>query len=264
MATIISSLLDPITLFMAGGILGGLLYFISRKWGVFLIGAAILQLWLLSLPSVSGLMAHYLERGVMQYSKSYEDYGLGNNSIDFVIIMGGSNASNSKASNIDNLGHDTLRRFIEGLAIANKHQNATIIISGNSGHSNHTKAALIDWGIAEERILLNSEVRNTQHELENIAKILRNGNYVASNLMVVSTATHIARVKVWARHYELFPLYSGVGYEGFITRSPAGNLYAALVMLVPSADSADLSHQVLHELVGILYARMSILYNKYF
>lgn len=262
MAHIISSLLDPVTLFMVGVIIGVSAYFIKKKLGASIIIIALLQLWLLSIPSIPGLMAHYMERGVNNYSGNPEVYDLNNRSIDFIIIMGGSNTSNSKSSNSDQLGTESIKRFFEGLAIANKHESAKIIISGNGYHSDHVRDTLTDWGIAEERIILNPNVRNTQYELEGIAKILQQGNYAGSSLMIVSTATHIARVKIWARYYGLFPLYSGVSYKGFVAQSPTG-LYQSLATLVPSAQFAGMSHEVLHEVAGIVYAKIFTLRNKY-
>ncbi|MBE8181895.1 MAG: DUF218 domain-containing protein [Candidatus Portiera sp.] len=266
MAKTVSALLDPVTLFMVGIILGCLVYLIKKKVGVFLIVVAALYLWLFSLPSIVGLISHYMERNITQYSATSSGYEIDNKSIDFIVIMGGFNDSYARQSATNNLASETTKRFLEGLVIANKIPTAKLIVSGQESHAEHVKRALMDWGITEERILVNHHVQNTQEEIESIVNILastsNNGKGKGSSLMIISTARHIPRIKIWAKYYGLFPLYSGVNFKGFLTES-SPDLYASMAILVPRSSAATTSHALLHEVAGILYAKIFILRNKY-
>lgn len=263
MAKIISLLLDPVTLFMASAIAGLLVCAFKRKAGLYIILLAGCQLWLFSLPSVAALMASYMERNVYQYSANPDAYYLDNRSIDVIVIMGGHNKQSNHTSKMDNLGIASTKRVIEGLAIANQIKTTRIIVSGQEGHAEHVQQTLTAGGIAAERIIVNSPVRNTQAEIESIADILVNDDRVSrgSSIMIISSASHIPRIKIWARHYGLFPLYSGVAYQGAVPNN-SQNIGSALLMLVPSSYAATTSHAIMHEVAGIIYAKAFILRKR--
>lgn len=263
MAVFVSFLADPILLASFGVLLGLAVYLYRKRWGVIIILLAIFQLWLFAIPSFAGFMTYKLEQNVYQYSTNPGKYTLDNKPIDYIVIMGGSHTTFSRTSSFDRFGSDSIRRILEGLAIAKQHEDAKFIVGGNNGHPYLTVSLLIDIGINEDRIIKNRHVLNTQYEIKRIADLMDQGVVSrGGNIIIVSTANHIPRVRVWAKHYGLSPLYSGVGYRGFVGVENK-SLYSILLSLIPTTKHQALSDSMLHEYLGIVYAHYFIFTDRW-
>ena len=259
MSQFISALIDPTTLFATGLLVGIGVYLYERRWAMIIIGLSIFQLWFLSLVGVSGFMAYKLEQGFKQYSVELSKIepsraDLDNNSIDYIFIMGGGNSSFKKASHLSNLFADSSKRLAEGAVLARLFPQAKLVVSGNSGHQYSMALALAELGIGEERIIINRDVPNTQFEIKSIADLQQEGVIKrGARIVIVSSGIHLARIKIWADYYGLFPQYSAASFEGHLDLGPNG-LYNTLIALIPKSSAQTVSTRALHEYLGIIYA----------
>ncbi len=257
MKALLSLLLQPTTLAFVGVLLGLLVLIFRRRAAIWLIVVSLMQLWFFALPPVAGFLAYSLEKNVPHYNQLQASNTTQN--FDYVIVMGGSNSSKNKNSRTDALNDASLRRVLEGVAIMKQQKNAYLIVSGgfkhgDISHADTQKAAAIEQGLEEWQIIINPNAFDTQSELRGISQIVNAG----SNILIVSTATHIPRVKVWAEHYGMIPLYSGVGYVGWV--GEANIPYD----LIPRVDSLKDSNTALHEYWGMLYAYILILKQQFY
>ncbi len=257
MKALLSLLLQPTTLAFVGVLLGLLVLIFRRRAAIWLIVVSLMQLWFFALPPVAGFLAYNLEKNVPHYnqlqtSNTTQDF-------DYVIVMGGANSGNNEISRTDTLNYASFRRVLEGVAVMKQQKNAYLIVSGafkhgDISHAEVQKAAAIEQGIEEWRIIINPRAFDTQSELRGISQIVDAG----SNILIVSTATHIPRVKMWAEHYGMIPLYSGVGYVGWVGKA---NI---LHDLIPRVGNLKDSNTALHEYYGMLYAYILILKQQFY
>ena len=257
MKALLSLLLQPTTLAFVGVLLGLLVLIFRRRAAIWLIVVSLLQLWFFALPPVAGFLVYSLEKNVPFYNKLQASNTTQN--FDYVIVMGGYNSGKNKISRTDALNDASLRRILEGVAVMKQQKNAYLIVSGgfkngDISHADTQKAAAIEQGLEEWQIIINPNAFDTQSELRGISQIVNAG----SNILIVSTATHIPRVKIWAEHYGMIPLYSGVGYTGWVGKANIPH------DLIPQVDNLASSNTALHEYYGMLYAYILILKQQFY
>ena len=223
---------------------------------------AVLQLWVFSTPALGGYLAHTLERGVKQQSVLLAENPPRSGAQIYIAIMGSTQARNPRHTAWENLGHASTKRMLEGAALATVLPDAKIILGGGLDHTRMTKEALLEHGIDENRIIRNGHVTNTEEEIAYLAKSLREEGKADRELIIVSSATHIPRVRIWAEHHALSPLYSGADYIGYPFPSVHGVTHF-FHLFIPQKGSSQISHLSLHEYAGAIYAQTRILLGQF-
>lgn len=259
MKAFISLFLEPMVFAYVGVILGLFILIFKRRAAIYIILASLLQLWFFSLPPVAGFLAYKLEKGVPHYNKLISSNTISLETIDYLVVMGDSHSNKKNISPTDSLSDDALRRMTEAVRVMQQTDNAFLIVSGESGigyrrHAEVLKKAAISYGVEESRIIINPNAYDTQSEIHGISKIA----HIGSEILIISNAIHIPRVKLWAEHYGLLPSYAGVGYKGRLdkTRLPDN--------LIPRHSHLFLSTASLHEYFGIIYAYILIYWEKFY
>lgn len=121
---------------------------------------------------------------------------------DVVVILGAHVRPEGPSPNLRDRLETALPYLLE-------HPELPVVVTGGQGSNEHMSEAqcmhdyLIAHGVAEERIWMEDQARNTVQNLRNTAERLRQEGMEDCHLLVVSSSFHLCRVRMLARRQGL-------------------------------------------------------------
>jgi uncharacterized SAM-binding protein YcdF (DUF218 family) len=128
--------------------------------------------------------------------------------VDVVVVLGGpSKSTPDESSALMALGGSPVYRLMEGVRILRANPHAQLIVTGYSGlsatrpHAELLQAAAIEQGVAPERITAFPEARDTEHEAQLTAPLLRGKRFA-----LVTEGAHMKRAMIFFEQEQLNPI----------------------------------------------------------
>ncbi len=241
---IISAFFQPMPLAFIGCVLGLILLFSFRRTAIYIISLSLLQLWLFSLSPVANLLYYNL-------TKRHPPVAFLDQQVDYIVVLGSSSHNNAHPSIFNKLSSTAILRLLEGVRLLKNQTTAHLWFSGinrfNISHPDLMREAAIELGVPAERILSYEDVHNTRTEI----KALKENTALGDNIVIVSSSYHLPRVALWAKFYQLYPLYAPA--DNFAPPSLPLNGIKLLRSLVPSPGALGTSNLAIHEYLGIAH-----------
>ena len=224
-------------------ILFGLFLVLYRKntSGTVIIIIAVFFLYACSLFPVSGWLLHNLQ-------SKYKTYYQGNLHVQYIIVLGGWHKTNPKIPLTSQLGQESLVKIIEGIRIYRKNPGSRLLLSGgrpaDDTHSNAVMMArlAISLGVPQEDIILEERPETTAEEAKCIAETIKKAPCV-----LVTSATHMQRALTLFHQHGIQPIPAPVNFL-YLDNIPFS--------LMPSAKALQISEELFHEYLGLLWARL--------
>ncbi len=217
-----------------------------RRAGWYLVLAATLVLFLLSLRPVSSLLVYSLESG---YRAASPETLL---EVDIIVVLGGGISCSDKFRPRPEASMATYSRLFAGADALRRSKAEVMLLSGdgNGGKAGETNAEImkglaIKLGIPENKILLDIKSRNTiEHAIE-VAKLFSPKQN--KRIGIVTSALHMQRAE---RCFKKI-------YGGNIVPIPADYTFTSfnhnIIDFIPSLDAFSMSSQAFHEWVGMVW-----------
>jgi uncharacterized SAM-binding protein YcdF (DUF218 family) len=243
LSKIFTYLLLPPGLFIVMGVLATvLLLFGRRRSGLVLLVSMVCCLFLLSLAPVRDLLIMPLENRYAAYTPTDAA------AAQAIVVLGGGVVGSSPAENgASTPSADSLTRLVHAARI-HQQTDLPIVISGGSvfktGSQSVAMAAvkvLKDLGIAESKIIVEAESRNTWENAAEVRALI-----APRSVILVTTASHMPR-SVWSFRK------NGVDCIPAPTDYRPDRLPYRARDLLPTAKALLDSSFALHEYVGLLY-----------
>ena len=203
-------------------------------------------LFLFSIKPVSNLLVYSLE---CQYQLPSEEI-LSN--LDVVVILGGGMHMSGGFREYPEVRGVTYSRLFNGIRIFKQSGARTLALCGGSPIPNTEseaevmKALALELGIEENKIITETESRNTMENAAELAKLLSSTE--KRRIGLVTSALHILRSEKAFR--KQFP-------NDTIVPIPVNYIYSPdqhnLRSFVPSSDAFATSNYALHEWIGIIW-----------
>ncbi|KPZ52163.1 MULTISPECIES: YdcF family protein [unclassified Pseudoalteromonas] len=233
---LLGGLIMPLPLFGLLTFVMLVLAFRGRKPALVLASLSILTLIVLSTP----FAAHQLIKHNELVSLAFN--ALKHPSLDKIVVLGCDINPNPALSANNQLGNCALTRLVEGVKLAKKYPNATLIVSGG-GYNKVTNSALmsqvaIDLGISKSRIKQNPQAMDTAAEAKLLAPKL-----VDFKVALVTSVLHMPRAK---------NLFNAQGVKVIPAATDYHN-FAALPLykqFIPNAEALRVVTQYAHEVIG--------------
>ena len=243
--------LTPLFFGLVGMLLGFVLWPIKRRLGIALVGFFFVLLWSFSTPLFPSLMLRGLQKG-------YPPVPVLEEQVDYLAVLGSWHSPDARLSPLLRLDGAAAQRLLKGVALLEDQKTAKLWLGGQAAanrtsHVDILKLAALQLGVAEGRIQPGG-APNTRAEM----RALKRGTPAGANIAIISSAFHLKRVALWARHYGLYPLYVPVD-----TRST--NLQLSIwELVVPRATYLNDSSLAWHEYLGLVHAQMLIVTEDLF
>ena len=217
------------------------------KLGRFSLFLGMCILFLFSIRPVSNLLVYSLE---CQYQLPSDEI-LSN--LDVVVILSGGVHRSGGFREYPEVGGVTYSRLFNGIRIFKQSGARTLALCGGSlipsteSESEAMKALALELGIQEDKIITETESRNTMENAAELAKLLSSTG--KKRIGLVTSALHILRSEKAFR--KQFP-------NDTIVPIPVNYIYSPdqynLRSFVPSVDAFATSNYALHEWIGIIYS----------
>ena len=168
---LLGGLIMPLPLFGLLAFVMLVLAFRARKSALVIASLSLLALLVLSTP----FAAHQLIKNNEPASLAFN--ALKHPTLDKIVVLGCDINPNPALSANNQLGNCALTRLVEGVKLAKKYPNATLIVSGG-GYNKVTNSALmnqtaINLGVNNNRIKQNPQAMDTAAEAKLLAPKLR-------------------------------------------------------------------------------------------
>ena len=216
------------------------------KLGRFSLFLGMFILFLFSIQPVSNLLVYSLE---FQYQLPSDEI-LSN--LDVVVILGGGMHMSGGFREYPEVGGVTYSRLFNGIRIFKQSGARTLALCGGSlipsteSEAEVMKALALELGVQENKIITETESRNTIENAAELAKLLSSTEKRLIGL--VTSALHILRSEKAFR--KQFP-------NDTIVPIPVNYIYSPdqynLRSFVPSSDAFATSNYALHEWIGIIW-----------
>lgn len=244
---LISNLLLPLP-FGLFWIATGILILLSkraRRFGIISVTASFFILFLFSLNSISFGMLQTLQ-------SQHAPLTIPPTDVDKIVVLGGGvNGGKNYPPNLT-LSASSLSRLIEGIRllkiIESTHPDAKLILSGGrvfqspaiAGKMRNTALML---GVLDKNMSLEDGSRDTREEAIFLQKILGNKPFI-----LVTSAFHMPRAMALFQTLGMHPIAAPTQF--------LGQHYNPLFWYIPNATSLIYSDLVIHEYLGMIWARM--------
>ena len=211
--------------------------------------AALVLLFVFSTKPIANLLTYPLES---RYSWPSAEVL---STLDVVVVLGGGVHPSGALRQTADLNDDAYPRFYHGVRVF-KESGAGLLAfcggpdrEGTESEAEVMKAMAIQSGVAEERILAETQSQNTMENIANLARLLPAGQ--GRRIGLVTSATHMPRShKVCSRH---FPYDTVIPIPVHCTYDP---IRWSMGDFTPSAGGLDRSSIALHEWIGMLWYRL--------
>ena len=239
---LLGGLIMPLPLFGLLALVMLVLAFRARKSALVIASLSILALLVLSTP----FAAHQLIKNNEPVSLAFN--ALKHPTLDKIVVLGCDINPNPALSANNQLGNCALTRLVEGVKLAKKYPNATLIVSGG-GYGKVTNSALmsqtaINLGVSKNRIKQNPQAMDTAAEAKLLAPKL-----VDFKVALVTSVLHMPRS---------INLFNAQGIEVIPAATDYHN-FAALPLykqFIPNAEALRVVTQYAHEVIGNAWISM--------
>jgi uncharacterized SAM-binding protein YcdF (DUF218 family) len=249
MREFITIMLNPVLILYLLLITGFILFALKKKRaGRYFVIIAGLWLFLITTPFLPKYMIKSLESKYHQLSDS--TLRKINSPCD-IIVLGGGHTDDLNLSSNNQLSLTALGRLVEGIRIHRMLPGSRLILSGSSGRSELAQALILYrtaliLGIDSSSMAMQTKPSNTLQESE---EYVRNFG-TDKTLIIVTCATHMPRAVYNFRKAGISPIAAPTG---FILKY--GSKKESWDWL-PDVRNIEKMETVLHEYVGILWARI--------
>ena len=225
----------------------------KRRVGIALAGFFFVLLWLFSTP----LLPRYMMRDLQE---NYAPLATLTEQVDYLAVLGSWHNSDERLSPLLRLDRAATQRLLKAAALMRDQETAKLWLGGSSdpedrrSHVAILKQAALNLNVDEKRIQLSGNTRNTRAEIF----ALKQETPPGANIVIISSAFHLKRVALWARHYGLHPLYVPVDLRA------AGGRLSVWEYALPRVEHLEDSTRAWHEYLGMCHAYILILLDDLF
>lgn len=171
--------------------------------------------------------------------------------VDAIIVLSGAVILEKSTPEKIEFGEGA-ERILEGIQLMKQGVADTLILSGGSGSlTDRTKSEArmlrqfaIDFGIPDERIVVEPDSRNTYENAVETAKLMR--QHGISSVMLITTASHLPRAMGCFRNVGVEPIPYGVDFHSTV------NTHLRPGDFIPEVGNLRGLTWILHEYVGIV------------
>jgi uncharacterized SAM-binding protein YcdF (DUF218 family) len=238
------------TFLMAGLVLGVAALFggeRARRWGRAWLVALVLVYWLLSTPLVAGALISALGRGYGPLETAAEAHG-----VEAVVVLGGGSATyRARGAELDVPSASSALRALEGARVYALLGDPIVFASGGeaeeAGVDNPESAVLrtvlIEGGVPEARIVLESDSTDTHEQALEMAPLLEARG--VERFVLVTSPSHMRRALGAFRDAGLDPIPSASEQSSETAPTPSA--------LLPHPEALRASQSALREALALAY-----------
>lgn len=232
---IILELFDPLLISLIFILIS--FYYLIKHKNKYLFVIAIVVFYILNTSFITESLLYHYER---QYPK-IDLYQINKNHT--VFVFGGGASNNEELPPSSKPKSESSIRLLEGMTLLN--DNSTLILSGRNIVNGTSEAELI-YSLSKEiksdiKVKLDKESTNTEEQIKYISKL----QY--SQIILVSSASHIPRINYLAKKYEL------KNYLLAPTEYKVEDLDFELYDYLPSAKASFAMKKLIYELIAFSY-----------
>jgi uncharacterized SAM-binding protein YcdF (DUF218 family) len=237
--------------FYLGALVGLVLLYMDERrarWGKRWLTALIVIYLLMAMPIFASGMENLLQGDL---GTRFSDQQVVE--IDAIVVLGGGGASYIAGEReLSVLSESSALRLIEGLRLWELLDPDWLVVSGGdnpragllTAESETMRDTLVDLGVPEDRILLESGSANTHDQALNLRELFEESGI--NRFILVTSPTHMRRAYLTFLHAGYDPIPASA-LEHSQSRDTFGNL------IVPSINALNSSRNVMRELFGLLY-----------
>jgi len=235
-------------------LLAGILFLNKHKVAAKALLVAVLMLWyLLCISLTEDWLAESLE---YQYSK-YD-----NQSVNFVLVLGGYHRSDERLPLSSLLSKTSLMRLMEGLQIYKLNPGSKLLLSGSGGRDEISNAYAMklvanSLGVPDKDIILAERVKDTTEEAAHWVKVVQSRPFA-----LVTSAMHMRRsVYLFEQAFKQQVLLEAPQYDQLLVPAPTafsgpGKQSLFWRSWVPNAKSLSNVEAAWHEYLGLAWAKL--------
>lgn len=224
------------------------LWFTRRqKTGKLFLTISTIFLGLLSYGAVSDMLARPLEQ---EYAPLTDYQSLKN--VKWIVVLSGGSGVDPSLPMSTYLSNASLARLTEGVFLHNRLPETKLILTGRSGFEGITPVAEVmadtvrEWGVDPEDIVVEKEATDTKDHPIYVKDIVGKDGFI-----LVTSASHMPRAMGLFRKHGMDPIPAPTDY---MVKEREGGLMPGVFF--PSAGSLEKAERVIHEYLGILWARI--------
>jgi uncharacterized SAM-binding protein YcdF (DUF218 family) len=218
------------------------------RWGKRWLSALFISYLLMATPLVASSLEKLLQGnlGVKQSNIEATD-------VDAILVLGGGGASYSAGDQeLSVMSESSALRLIAGLSLWQQLDTDWIVVSGGdnpragllTAESETMQDSLIEFGVPDNRILVESGSANTHDQAINLAALFASNDI--DRFILVTSPTHMRRAYLTFIEAGFDPIPAAA-----LEHSQSKETIDA--SLLPNLDALDASRNVLRELFGLLY-----------
>lgn len=239
---VVSSLLMPLPAMLILGFLGLVLIMFTarRKLGSLIILVSLCGTFLISFQPLSSRLLMPLER---QYSAFLPI----NQTIDYVMVLGGGHVVDDQIPPTSELSRASLMRLSEGIRVLRMYPGAKLILSGYDGgtgvsHARTMAKVALALGVSKPDIILLETAKDTWEEARQAAAFVQN-----KQLVLVTSASHMKRAM---HEFEAAGLTPYPAPTNFLAQK---EIEQAWQKYTPSSRYLEQTERYWHEKMGLIW-----------
>ncbi len=250
---IVKEMLIPgsVTFLLFGLIAGVIMLYLNStwaKWGRRWLTLLTVAYLLLSLPLISNLLVDTLSRGFFPV----EDVSA-SDAAEAIVVLGGGGATYLAGNQQTTaLSEASTLRALEAVRLFKLLDTPWVIVSGGTNmrsglldpESEPMRKTLMEMGIPEDKIILESDSQNTQEQALNIPPLLE--SLGVERFMLVTSPTHMRRSVLVFQEAGLDPL-PAISTQQSESQAPSA------ARLVPDGDALSQSKTAMREIMALIY-----------
>ncbi|MFA0086321.1 envelope biogenesis factor ElyC [Vibrio sp. 10N.261.51.F12] len=242
---IVSSLLMPLPAMLILGFLGlALIMFTARRRiGCMIILVSLCGIFLIAFQPLSSRLLMPLER-------QYKPFLPINETIDYVMVLGGGHTVDDDLPPTSQLSRTSLMRLSEGIRIMRMYPGAKMILSGYAGgtdvsHARMMAKVALGLGVAKSEIILLETAKDTWEEARQATAFVKN-----RKLVLVTSASHMQRAMYEFESAGLVPYPAPTNFLAQKDIEQAWQKYT------PQARYLEQTERYWHETMGLAWQRL--------
>jgi uncharacterized SAM-binding protein YcdF (DUF218 family) len=176
-------------------------------------------------------------------------------SVMYVVVLGGGSSADDQLPISSQLSRPSLARLVEGIKVYRENSGSVLVLSGFGGKDEKSNAEIMadvamSLGVPDYDIIKEPLSRNTHEEALNIKKIVGTQPFA-----LVTSAAHMKRAMMLFEEQKTNPIPMPTDY---LVKKGNGDVGIEL----PSSGGYLRAESATHEYLGILYAKIRILFNN--
>lgn len=252
---IISELFMPVPLCFLCAIAGlFLLWFTKRqRTGKILVTIGLFILVFFSFSLVPNYMLGSLERMHPIYNQGVTDEILKLENqfpLKYIVVLGGGHTWDANLPLMSQLSEHTLSRLVEGVSLHLKYPGSKLVLSGGVvldpvSEAKMMKRAAMEFGVAENEIIVESESRDTVEQVQLLKSIVKDDPFA-----LITSASHMSRALAMFKKAGLKPIPVPVKHEVKQSQFHGPDTF------FPNAGNIEKAETAIHEFLGIIWGKL--------